>query len=396
MQPEEQETFLDRNPNPFWGAHQLSPVQEGTVVKVNTDDETNVTFTADVITPMNEQKKRVPFLFQYASAAGDAGVFSVPQVGDKCLIALVAGNQPYIIGYHPSAQAERARASALLARRGESPRAVKGTFARTQLLPGGTEIRGPAGNRVLVHPSGSIAIDSRTDLFSFYNAVSGSLTHFSRSYFVFTAGGSIRWGEGQEKAQRSMKLSGEFFTKSATTENVDAGPLRGGARMSLLFEDAIGTGSAPPHFLLDISNEDVSNRISIGPGGISLTSQTGSTTSILTIGGGGQQTFIAGDPNGLHTQLDLSPEAVAITALSGPTTLATVIADTSGSVTVSSQSQITVNAPVVQTSGITQLALGGPGVVRSTDIILVPGVQAGGATAVGRAATFSAQVGAGT
>ena len=85
-------SFLDRNPNPFFGDFSNSNFVEATIKKVHTDEANNVTFTADVVTVKNEVKRRVPFMLPYASAAGDAGIFIVPNVGDKCLLAMAAGN----------------------------------------------------------------------------------------------------------------------------------------------------------------------------------------------------------------------------------------------------------------------------------------------------------------
>src|SRR3990172_4823296 len=108
------ETFLERYPNPFFGGSQASNIVEGTIVKVHTDEANNVTLTADVVTIKNEAKSRVPFLFPYSSADGTAGIFAIPNVGDKCLLGLAAGNLAYILGYHSAATVQVGRAAASL------------------------------------------------------------------------------------------------------------------------------------------------------------------------------------------------------------------------------------------------------------------------------------------
>lgn len=399
------QTFLDRNPNPFFGAHQLSNLEEGTIKEVHVDEANNVTMTATVVTMKGAQKQRVPFLFPYASVNGTAGIFVVPQVGDECLVAHAAGNIAYIIGYHPAPQVFSGRPSAALAQTGASGAAHKGTFAQTQLIPGSIELKTVGGNRLLIHPGGSIAIDSKTDLFTFYDAVKSTVTTLCRSQELFTAGGSSRWVEGEEKSQRSMSYTAELFTKSATKENLSAGPTRGGARMQILFSEAA------QHFFLEVTDQnDITSRISIGPNGVILTSSDGVNQGSITVSPSGNFNLIAGDPAGLHTQLDLDPNAIAISAFTGPTVLATVQSTTDGKVNVSSQQQVVVDSPKVNVNSISEIiltaprvgtqggqtnlsALGGLGVVRRIqDQVIVFGVQGGSGAASGFAVAGSGLV----
>lgn len=391
---EDKQTFLDKHNNPFFGGMAGSNFVEGTVVKVQTDDANNVTFTADVVTIKNEFKQRVPLLFPYASADGQAGLFVVPNVGDKCLIGLAAGNTPYIVGFHPAVEIQPGRASAALAAGSGSGAALKGTFANgRQLIPGAIEMRTPFGNRIMVHPGGSVAIDSRQDLFSFWDAVAGKLTHFCRSYEVFSAGGQSLWEEGDEPSKRSMSYAATLYTKSATKENVGNGPLRGGAKMSILF------GEKAKYFLLDIVDENgIDSKIAIGPGGIILTSGDGTNQASIVIGPSGNFSFIGGDPAGLHTEMDISGTAIAMTAFDAATPIATVQASTDGSVKISSEQQVTIDAPqTVQQNGLMALGgLGGMGVVRTiVDKVQVFGVQSGPGSATGFAITGSTLVKAG-
>lgn len=378
---EPQTTYLDRGDNPFFGGHQASNIIEGTIVKVHTDEANNVTMTCDVVTIKNETKTRVPFLFPYASASGRAGIFAIPNVGDKCLLALVAGNLAYVVGYHPTSRLNQGRASASLASSGTNGQSLKGTFAESQLIPGSIEIKSPFGNRVLVHPGGSIAIDARRDLFTFYDAVSATFETLCRQHKTFTAGGQVLWTEGQEKSKRSMSLAGTFFTKSATKENLDAGELRGGARMTVLFSEQAN------HFFLEVKDkDDITSRIALGPNGIILTSSDGSTSTSISLAPGGNFALIAGPPTGLHTELSIAPTAIAITAKSGTAPLATVLAETNGKVTVSAQTQVILSAPkVVTQDGLTNLgALGGLGVARKIiDRVIVFGVMGGSGSASG-------------
>jgi hypothetical protein len=388
-------TFLERHENPFFGGFQASNIVEARIVKVHTDEANNVTMTADVVTIKGEQKYRVPFLFPHVNADGTAGIFAVPNVGDRCLIVLAAGNLPYIAGYHSAAELEEGRASAVLASstgNGRDGEALKGGFARTQLIPGAIELRSPMGNRLLVHPGGSIAIDAKSDLFTFYDAVLTSVTTLTRGYRLLSAGGSVLWDEGREKTKRSMSLAATFFTKSATKENLDAGELRDGARMQILFsEDA-------NHFFLEIKDkDDITSRIAIGPNGIILTSGDGTNSGSITLAPSGNFSLAAGDPAGIHTQLDLSPTAIAISAFTsaGPP-VATVLAETNGNVTVSSNVKVLLDAPIVQSTKLTQLALGGLGVARLNDRVAVTGVEGGGDTRIGKIITSSGRVQAAT
>lgn len=387
------DTILGRYQNPLFKGFQASNIVEGTVVKVHTDDANNVTMTADVVTIKNEFKPRVPMLFPYASADGTAGVFAIPSVGDRCVLALAAGNSAYIIGYHAAPQLSPGRSSAALAAQGEDGQTLKGTFAKTQLIPGALEMRTAYGNRVLVHPGGSIVIDARKDLYSFYDAVSSTLTHLSRSHKLFTAGGFALWEEGREKAKRSMGFNAQLFTKAATQENLDAGALRGGAKMSVLFSESAN------HFLLEVTDQNgITSRIAIGPNGVILSSSDGAQSGSITVAPSGNFSLAAGDPGGLHTQLDLAPSAIAIAAYSGPTPIAAVTAETNGKVQVSAQTEVTLSAPrVVTKDGLTALgALGGMGAVRRIiDQVIVFGVTGGSGSATGFVLGGSATVSVG-
>lgn len=371
---EEPKSFLERGaPNPFFGGFQGSNIVEATVVKVHTDEANNATFTVDVVTIKNEMKSRTPILYPYANATGTAGIRAIPNVGDKCVVALGAGNVAYVIGFHSSAQLIESRGSAsnlTSGLNGNGAAALKGTFGQTDLIPGAVEMCSPGGNRVLVHPGGSIAIDAKQELFTFYDAVKDTMTSLARSSELFTAGGSMCWKEGKEKAKRSMAFEAQLFTKSATDENLNAGALRGGARMRVVFSEVAN------HFFLEITDEDgIVSRIAIGPNGIILTSSDGVNQGSISVDPSGAFNFVAGDPLGLHTQLDLSPTVIAISAFNAAALLATLQADTAGKVTVSSQvetiidstSKVTLQAPQTSSQGgLTSLGgLGGLGIVRT-------------------------------
>lgn len=370
-------TFLDRHPTPLLGkAFELSALEEGEIKKVHTDSANNVTLTADVATIHNRGLlSRVPFLFPYASSDARAGIFSVPQVGDKCLVAFASGNIAYVVGYHPTVRSIPARASAV-----SGGPTVVGTFGQTQLVPGATEIRSPSGNRIMVHPGGSIAIDAKVDLFSFYDAVKATVVHMARSHRIFSAGGSVLWQEGEEKSKRSMSLTAQFFTKAATQENLDAGATRGGARMTVQFSEKAD------HFLLDVTDQNnISSKIAIGPNGIILTSAQGANQTSITISPGGNWSLLAGDPNGLHTEINLASTAVAMSAKNGTTDLATVLSETNGKVTVTAQSEVVIDAPRAVTTQELRVARGGIGLARGKyiDKVRVFGVDSGSSTAQG-------------
>lgn len=380
VESERPTTILDRYPNPFFGGFQSSNVVEATIIKVHTDEANNVTLTADVTTIKGEQKRRVPFALPFANATGTAGIFAVPNIGDKCLVVMTAGNSPYIFAYHASVQQEQARSSAAIATSPPGP-ALKGTFAKSQLIPGCIELRSPGQNRVLLHPGGSIAIDAKVDLFTFYDAVSSTIESLSRNLDIFTAGGSILWEEGGEKSQVSHSFFAELFTKSATKENTDKGFLRGGARMEILFNENAN------HFFLEILDENnIKSQIQIGPNGIILTSGNGTTKTSIAISPTGNFALIAGDPMGIHTQLDLAPTAIAITAFDAAAPLATLQANGDGAVNISSEAQTNIesfgNVKITGTDGVSIVgtsvalgALGGLGVVREfQDEILIFGL----------------------
>lgn len=387
----EPSSYLDRErDNPFFGGFQASNIVEATIVKVHADEANNVTFTVDVVTIKNELKSRVPLLFPYANQSGGAGIFSIPNVGDKCIVALGAGNIAYVIGFHPSPQVITGRGTPTLAGANGSGASQKGSFGTgNQLVPGAIEMKSPGGNRVLVHPGGSIAIDARTDLFQLFDPVRSTIQALSRSREIFTAGGSLCWREGKEKSKRSMAFEGQLFTKAATKENTEAGPTRGGARMQVVFSEKAN------HFFLEILDQnDIRSRIAMGPNGVILEASDGTNKGSIVVGPSGNFSFVAGDPLGLHTQLDLAPSAVAITALQGTTPLATVQADTSGFVNISAQAEVLIDAPTVVTQGgLTALAgLGGFPVTRVLDQVVVFGVQGGSGTASGFPVEGSAEV----
>lgn len=377
-------TFLDRMTNPYFGDFQASNIVEATIVKVHADEAQNVTLTADVVTFKNESKSRVPFLLPYANYYGTAGIYAVPSVGDKCLVALAAGNQPYIVGYHPAPMVEVGRA---VASTGASGQPLKGTFARTQLIPGSIMLKTIGENQLMMHPGGSIAIDSRQDLYTFYDAVTSTIEHLCRKYQVFSAGGHMKWTEGQEKSKTSMKYEAQLFTKSATKENLAAGPVRGGARLNVLFsEDA-------NHFYLEVLDKDnISGRIQIGPNGIIITASDGPNQGSIAISPGGNFSFIAGDPGSFHSQLDLAPDSAAMTSFNGPAPMATVVAHgSSNKVTISSLGQVVIDAPkVVTQGGFTFLgALGGLPSAKLGDQVLVRNVTGGTGAAFGNIITGS-------
>lgn len=371
-------SFLDRSENPLFGSFQSSPIADGKIVTVHTDEANNVTLTADVALYHRNGSvlERVPFASGYASVDGTAGIYAVPNVGDLCLVAFTAGNQPYIIGYHPAPQVSLGRATPATA--GSVP--LKGTFGKSQLIPGSIELKTVAKNRIMVHPGGSIAIDSKQDLFTFYDSVSSTIEHLSRQYKVFTAGGSVRWTEGRERSKRSMKYSAELFTRSATPENIEAGPTRGGARMRVLFSQ-----EANYFFLEVIDQNDVSGRIQVGPNGVILTASDGSNQGSIVVNPSGKFNFFAGDPNGVHTELGLAPGAIAISAFTGPGAPVATVQATQSEVTISSKTRVVLDAPVVNTQGaLTALgALGGLPVARVTDLVQVFGVQGGSGSATG-------------
>lgn len=383
---EQSVSHVDRTPAPPSGAFQISSIVEATIKNINVDESNNVTFTADVVTHKNETKHRVPFMFPYASADGSAGVFSVPIVGDKCLVALTPGNAAYIIGYHPAVQTSSGKASAALMSSLPTPasgtKSLKGTFAKSQLLPGAIEIKAREGNRVLLHPGGSIAIDAQVDLFTFYDAISSTIESLCRSHQLFTAGGFVLWEEGKEKTKKSMKFQAELFTKSATEENVNAGATRGGAKMTVLFSEEAN------HFLLVVEDENgIKSQIAIGPGGIILTSGNGTTSGSIAVSPDGNFALIAGNPNGLHTQIGLSESAIAMAALNGPTPLATVQASTDGQVQISGQTKVEIESQVQVAVVGTQVNLGslaGLPVARLLDPVIVFGVSTGPSNANGQ------------
>jgi len=388
MVDESPSNFIDRMPNPYFGEFQASNVVEATIVRVHTDEAQNVTLTADIVTFKNERKERVPFLLPYANFYGTAGIYAVPSVGDKCLVALAAGNQPYIIGYHPSAVVSPGRALASSAGSGGVP--LKGTFARTQLIPGSIMLRTIGENQLMMHPGGSIAIDSRQDLYTFYDAVTSTISHLCRQYRLFSAGGSMQWTEGKEKAKTSMTYSAELFTKSATKENLEVGAVRGGARLQVLFSESAN------YFYIEVLDQDnISGKIQIGPNGVIVSASDGSNQGSIVISPSGNFSFIAGDPNSFHSQLDLSPEAAALTSFNGPTPMATVVTEgTANKVTISSLGQVVIDAPQVATQGgVTSLgALGGLPNAKILDAVTVFGVQGGGGAASGFIITGSPTV----
>lgn len=379
VETESPTTHLDRGQNPLFGGFQGSNIVEATIIKVHTDEANNVTLTADVVTIKNEAKYRVPFLCPYANASGTAGIFAIPNVGDKCLVALAAGNTPYIIGYHPTVQLEAGRSSAAIASSAPGP-ALKGTFVKSQLIPGAIELKSPRGNRIMIHPGGSIAIDADVDLFTFYDAVSSTIESLSRNINLFTAGGVVFWNEGDEKAQKSMEFFANMFTKSATEENIAKGPLRGGAQLQILFsEDA-------NHFFLEITDEDgITSRIQIGPNGIILTSANGTTQGSIAISPTGNFSFIAGDPDGVHTVVEMSSSVAAISAFVGTTLRASAQVATTGQAVVTASGKVTIDAPVVVTQGGKTFlgALGGLPAARVLDPVVVFGVMGGPGSATG-------------
>jgi hypothetical protein len=379
--------FLDRMPNPYFGEFQASNVVEGTINRVHTDEAQNVTLTADVVTFKNELKSRVPFLLPYANYSGTAGIYAVPSVGDKCLVALAAGNQPYIVGYHPAPSVELGRATAAT---GGANQSLKGSFARTQLIPGSIMLRTIGENQLMMHPGGSIAIDSRQDLYTFYDAVLSTITHLCRQYRVFSAGGSMLWTEGQEKSKTSMTYAADLFTKSATKENLEAGPLRGGAHLKVLFSEQAN------HFYIKVEDDqNITGQIQIGPNGVIISASDGTNQGSIAISPSGNFSFIAGDPAGMHSQLDLAPTSAAMTSFTGSMPLATVVTDgSSNKVTVSSLGQVVIDAPqVVTQGGITSLgALGGLPNAKMLDAVTVFGVSSGNSSANGLIMTGSATV----
>lgn len=382
------DNYLDRMENPLFGAFQASNVVEATITKVHSDEAQNVTLTADVVTFKNELKSRVPFLFPYANFYGTAGIYAVPSVGDKCLVALAAGNQPYVVGYHPAPVVQPGRAVASTAGSGAMP--LKGTFARTQLIPGSIMLRTIGENQLMMHPGGSISIDSREDLYTFYDAVLSTITHLCRQYKVFSAGGSMQWTEGQEKSKTSMTYAAELNTKSATKENLAAGPTRGGAKLNILFSE-----QANYFYIKVLDQNNISGQVQIGPNGVIITASDGTNKGSIAVSPGGNFSFIAGDPAGMHSQLDLSPTSAAMTSFSGSAPLATVITDgSSQKTTVSSLGQVIIDAPLVVTQGgITSLgALGGLPNAKILDAVTVFGVSPGNASANGFIITGSATV----
>ncbi len=384
-------SHVDRTstPNPLFKGFEDSNIVEATVKNVNVDDQNNVTFTVDVVTIKGEVKRQVPCLFPWASVDGVAGIFSVPQVGDKCLVALGAGNLAYLLGYHPSAQLSQAKASQTLLAAGQPAGAEKGTFAQSQMLPGTIEIKSSLGNRVLIHPGGSIAIDARVDLFTFYDAVTSTIESMCRSYQLLTAGGQMLWVEGNEKTKRSMKFQADLFTKSATQENLAAGATRGGKKLLALFDE-------DHDLVLQVTDSNgVQSTITIGSNGVILSSGSGPTQGSIVVSPTGNFSLSAGDPNGIHTELDLSPEAIAISALNGPEPMATVQALASGQVNMSAETEVE-----LQTDGIVSVIgtevflgeLGGIPVARLGDQVTVFGVTTGPSNAEGTIMTGSFSV----
>lgn len=333
------ESFLDRGiRSPQHGGFGTSNIVEGTIKKVHTDEANNVTFTCDVVTQKGEQKSRVPILFPFANATGTAGIWSVPNQNDRCLIALGPGNTAYIMGFHAAPQLSESRGTPTL--KGESP--LKATFGVSQLIPGAIELRTAQQNRILLHPGGSIAIDVKTDLFTFYNAVNSTIQTLARSLSLTTAGGRVLWKEGDEKAQRSMKFEATLYTKAATKENLDKGSLRGGARMSMIFSEFAN------HFFLEVKDtNDITSGIKIGPDGIILTSGNGITQGSIAVSPNGNFLLIAGSETGPNTKLSLAPDAISIAAFLQTTPMATVVAETRGVVTISSDQEVKVQAPKV-------------------------------------------------
>lgn len=354
----EQENFLERSPNPLFGQYQASNIEEATVVKVHTDEANNVTGTVDVVTIKNSQKTRVPLLFPYASANGESGIFSIPEIGDRCLIGYIAGNQNYVIGFHPSLRMAEGRPSAA-SRTTSGGRPEKGSFSfKSQLLPGGMEIRGRQGNRIMMHPGGPIMIEARPDLLTFYDTTTLTVTSLARSFRMFSAGGSVSWKENDEESKNSQDFTAELFSKSARPENLEAGAKRGGALWRILF------GEKADYFAMSVSDDDVDNQVIMGPNGMVFTSPNFSLR--------------AGDPQGTHVELTLVPDAIAISSKQGLTTLATVFAESSGKVTVTSNQEtiinstakVTVDAPqVTTTGGLTDLADGGFAVAIADSIL---------------------------
>lgn len=363
-------TFLDRGiPNPMHGGFGSSNIVEGVIRKVHTDEANNVTFTCDVVTQKGEQKARVPILFPYANAKGTAGILSVPNQNDRCLIALGAGNTAYIIGFHAAPQLSESRGTPAL--NGEAPQ--KATFGTSQLIPGAIELKTAQKNRILLHPGGSILVDAKTDLFTFYNSVSSTIQTLARNLSLTTAGGRMLWKEGDEKAQRTMQFAATLFTRSATKENLDKGALRGGARMSIIFsEDA-------NHFFLEVKDSnDITSRIQLGPNGVILTSGDGTNQGSIAVSPNGNFLLIAGSETGPNTKLSLSEDAISIAAFLQTSPMATVVAETNGKVTVSSNQEVKVESPkvtiqsaqVITQGGRTNLgAPGGQGVARQNDAI---------------------------
>jgi hypothetical protein len=161
--------------------------------------------------------------------------------------------------------------------------------------------------------------------------------------------------------------------------------------MTMLFSEQAN------HFFIEVTDkDDITSRISIGPNGIILTSSDGTSQGSISVGPSGSFSFIAGDPLGDHTQLDLAPGTAALSALSGVVLKASVqVNTTAGTAVVTAATKVTVDAPIVETTKMTQLALGGLGVARLQSLVQVDGVTNGGGSAVGRVITTSNRVQAG-
>jgi hypothetical protein len=367
----DRQTFLDRGaPNPLFGGFGGSNLVEGTIKKVHTDESNNVTFTCDVVTQKGEQKQRVPLLFPYANAVGRAGIWAVPNENDRCIIALGAGNTAYILGFHAAPQLSDSRATPTLGK--EAPK--KATFGSTQLVPGAIELRTTEQNRILLHPGGSILIDAKTDLFTFYDSISGTIRTLTRNMTITTAGGQMLWLEKDEKAQRSMEFIAQLFTKSATQENLDKGELRGGAGLQVIFSETA------KHFFIEVKDSNnITSRIQMGPDGVILTAGNGTNQGSIAVSPAGNFLLIAGNPSGKNTKLSLAPDAIAIAAFQGSSPMATVVAETNGKVTLSSQQEVKVESPkvtiqsaqVITQGGRTNLGSpGGLGVARQNDPVV--------------------------
>lgn len=329
-----------------------SPLETGTIEEINSTpvkvpvpgliDEREFLvphYSCKIVTDRDQRiYDNIPWLSPYANPATGAGLYVVPKIKTKVLLAFAKKGQPYIVGWL-------------------TPVEVDGRYTgkREIMDPGSIAIRGDRGNKIVVRDGGIITIQSTNVCKRTYTPVFDQIRDFCRNYFLTTSGGQLSWQESRDR-QRLTSFRIEAFEKAQ----------KGGKSVRTQYGSHTDDDPEPdvPEGKIFSFIVGENTKVYIGPNGriiIKNEHPDGGDNNDISIDNDGKFTL----NNVKEVAVNTEDGSIKMTAGAGGETFIEMLPD--GDVNVKSTTLVKIEAPIVHVKAENQAIVEAPDVVLMGD-----------------------------